>query len=339
MTVTFQHNVSLKPYNTLAVDVTAADFCTVTSVEALQQALSTSPEKQLLVLGGGSNLVLTSNFDGLVIRNAISGIEILDQTDRDVLIRIGAGENWDELVATCIAHGWFGLENLSWIPGSVGAAPIQNIGAYGVEIKDVLVAVETLQLSDLSKRSFTREQCQFGYRDSVFKQGEKGRQVIVAVRMSLSKVPQLNLEYGDIRRKAEEWGYDCETLTPAELRQIIIRLRSDKLPDPALLPNVGSFFKNPVVEKALYEDVCDKDPGVVAYPQADGRVKLAAGWLIDQLGFKGKKLGTARVHDRQALVLINEGQGSEDVLKLAHAIQQSVMDRWGIVLEIEPNLV
>ena len=333
-----QQDVSLKPYNTLAVDVQAKIFCCVSSVAELSQALASHRNEPLLVLGGGSNLVLTSDFNGLVVRNCIGGIVVLEETDESVLLQVGAGENWDNLVATCVDRGWYGLENLSWIPGSVGAAPIQNIGAYGVELKDVLVRVETLQLSDLSPRAFTLEQCQLGYRDSVFKQGEKGRQVIVAVQLKLSKTPQLTLDYGDIRQKAKQWGYDSNKLTPAELREIIIQIRSEKLPDPVLHPNVGSFFKNPVVPLAQFEAICSTDPDVVAYHQENG-MKIAAGWLIDQLGFKGKRQGRAHVHDRQALVLVNEADNSRDVLALANQIQQAVKNRWGVELEIEPSIV
>ena len=333
-----QHNVSLKPYNTLAVSVQAKMFCVVTHVDELKQILQSHRREPLLVLGGGSNLVLTSDFHGLVVLNRIDGIDVLEETNESVLLQVGAGENWDDLVATCVERGWCGLENLSWIPGSVGAAPIQNIGAYGVELKDVLVQVETLQLSDLSPKTFTLEQCQFGYRDSVFKQSEKGRQVIVAVRLMLSKSPKLKLDYGHIRHNAEQWGYDSKHMTPAQLREIIIRTRSEKLPDPVLQPNVGSFFKNPVVSQAQFEAIRLTDPDVVAYHQAHG-VKLAAGWLIDRLGFKGKRLGQAKVHDRQALVLVNEAADSQDVLALADEIQQAVKSHWGVELEIEPSIV
>lgn len=334
-----QHNVSLKPFNTLAVDVVAKSFCEVRSVEELRSVLATHSSEPLLVLGGGSNLILTADFDGLVVRNAIPGCSVLEESEGSVLLQVGAGENWDDLVATCLEKGWYGLENLSWIPGSVGAAPIQNIGAYGVELKDVLVQVEALQLSDLSIKVFSLNDCKFGYRDSVFKQEEKGRQVIVAVQLRLAKEPDLKLEYGDIRRCAEQWGYDCSTMTPAQLRAIIIRIRSEKLPDPGQAPNVGSFFKNPIVSEAQFNGIRSKDPKVVAYPQPNGEVKLAAGWLIDQLGFKGKKLGRARVHDQQALVLINEAADSKDLLALSELIRTAVQDRWGIELEIEPNIV
>ncbi|MBA56191.1 MAG: UDP-N-acetylenolpyruvoylglucosamine reductase [Pseudomonadales bacterium] len=336
--IPLQFNVSLKPYNTLAVDVEAKIFCAVSTVDELQQVLQSHRNESLLILGGGSNLVLTSNFDGLVVHNRICGVDVLEETEASVLLQVGAGENWDDLVVACVGRGWFGLENLSWIPGSVGAAPIQNIGAYGVELKDVLVQVETVQLSDLSRHVFTREQCRFDYRDSVFKREQKGRQVIVAVRLRLSKAPRLKLDYGEIRKNAEHWGYDCTNMTPVDVREIIIRTRSEKLPDPAHLPNVGSFFKNPVVSRAQFEKIRSTDPDVVAYQQEDG-VKLAAGWLVDQMGFKGKRLGQAKVHDRQALVLVNEGSDSKDVMVLAHQIQKSVRDRWGVELEIEPSIV
>ncbi|HAG96203.1 MAG: UDP-N-acetylenolpyruvoylglucosamine reductase [Pseudomonadales bacterium] len=338
MSITIAQDYSLRPFNTLAVAARAAHFCKVQSVLELQQVLAQNTDP-LLILGGGSNLVLTGDFPGLVILNRIPGIEMLEQTADQVLIRVGAGEIWDHLVETCVARGWFGLENLSWIPGSVGAAPIQNIGAYGVELKDVVECVETLYLEDLLPRTFSARQCRFGYRDSVFKRSEQGRHIITHVQLRLSRQPSLHLDYGEIRRCAEQWGYDIAQLTPLDVRQIIIRIRSAKLPDPATAPNVGSFFKNPLVGAADFERIKADAPGVVAYPQADGTLKLAAGWLIDQLGWKGRRQGCARVHDRQALVLINEGSSSHDLLELAGNIQQAVLQRWGIELEIEPSVV
>lgn len=340
MTVSYSllSNHSLRTYNTLAVDVCAARFCAVQSVTDLQQVLAQSSD-EILVLGGGSNVVLTGDFNGLVIHNQILGVDVMESTEQYVKIRVGAGENWDQLVECCVSQGWFGLENLSWIPGSVGAAPIQNIGAYGVELKNVVEAVETICLEDLTSQVFNRQQCEFGYRDSVFKHAEKGRHIIAHVLLRLSRQPLLKLDYGEIRRCAEQWGYSSVDLTAKDVRQIIIRIRSEKLPDPARAPNVGSFFKNPVISQVEFKRIKAELPDVVAYPQADGRVKLAAGWLIDQLGWKGRRQGSARVHDRQALVLINEGQHSRDILDLADSIQRAVQQRWGIGLEIEPSIV
>lgn len=337
--MTLLYNHSLKPFNTLAVDVQAESFCTVTSVDELKNALKQTTSNELLVLGGGSNIVLTSDVEGLVIHNCIGGVQVLEQGPQQVVIKVGAGENWDGLVETCVQQGWYGLENLSWIPGSVGAAPIQNIGAYGVELKDCLEAVETLRLKDLSPQQFSCKECRFGYRDSVFKQEEKGRHVITAVVLRLNKTPTLKLDYGEIRNSADEWGYDVDQLTAADVRHIIIRIRTEKLPDPALAPNVGSFFKNPVVPVAVFQTIKMAEPSVVAYELPNGQVKLAAGWLIDRLGWKGKRLGQARVHDRQALVLVNEGQSSADLLTLAAKIQQQVLDRFGVELEIEPSII
>lgn len=340
MTVSYSllSNHSLRTYNTLAVDVCAARFCAVQSVTDLHQVLAQSSD-EILVLGGGSNVVLTGDFSGLVIHNQILGVDVMESTEQYVKIRVGAGENWDQLVECCVSQGWFGLENLSWIPGSVGAAPIQNIGAYGVELKTVVEAVETICLEDLTPQVFNRQQCEFGYRDSVFKHAEKGRHIITHVLLRLSRQPLLKLDYGEIRRCADQWGYSSVDLTAKDVRQIIIRIRSEKLPDPARAPNVGSFFKNPVISQVEFKRIKAESPDVVAYPQADGRVKLAAGWLIDQLGWKGRRQGSARVHDRQALVLINEGQHSRDILDLADSIQQAVQQRWGIQLEIEPSIV
>jgi len=337
--VKIHHQFSLQPYNTLAVDVNAARFCTVDSALQLQQLLASEQSAPLLVLGGGSNLVLTGDFDGLVIHNRISGVQLLEETADQVLIRVGAGENWDRLVQFSVQQGWYGLQNLSWIPGSVGAAPIQNIGAYGVELKDVLHAVETLRVADGAVQRFSNAECEFGYRESIFKQQEKDCHVITYVELCLSKRAELKLDYGEILRSAEDWGYDVASLTPTDVRAIIIRIRSLKLPDPAQLPNVGSFFKNPLVSREHYERLHALEPDMVAYPQPDGSVKLAAGWLIDRLQWKGKQMGTARVHDRQALVLVNMGDSSRDVLALAHAIQNDVQRHWSIDLEIEPRVI
>ncbi|MDY6921693.1 MAG: UDP-N-acetylmuramate dehydrogenase [Pseudomonadota bacterium] len=331
--------VSLRPYNTLGVAVRAEWFARLTAAAQIPSLLARFGGSPILVLGGGSNLVLTSEVPGLVLHNAIGGLELLAEDGDGVSLRVGAGENWDQLVARCTGQGWFGLENLSWIPGSVGAAPIQNIGAYGVELKDTLLAVHTVGIEDAEPHRFSAADCRLGYRDSIFKHEQQDRQIITAVDLRLHKRPHLQLEYGEIRQTAERWGHDLKRLTPSQVRQLIIRIRQEKLPDPALAPNVGSFFKNPVVDAAQYQCLRQREPELVAFAQADGRYKLAAGWLIDRLGWKGRRLGQARVHPQQALVLVNEGHGSDDVLRLAQQIQRDVKAAYGVALEVEPRIV
>jgi UDP-N-acetylmuramate dehydrogenase len=334
-----KRNQPLIAFNTLAVEVSAAYFSAVDSVDALRDLLHHTPSDNILILGGGSNLVFTQDYDGLVILNQIMGIEVLQEDQNEVLVKVGAGQNWDQWVAYSIEQGWFGLENLSLIPGSVGAAPIQNIGAYGVELKDCLQRVETVEIATQQVCCFDLAACRMGYRDSAFKREFKGRYAITAVVMKLSKKPQLHLGYGEISQCMQSLGLDASCLSAAQLRDIIVRIRRAKLPDPSRLPNVGSFFKNPVVSSMAYQKTLEQYPDIVAYPMQDGRVKLAAGWLIDRLGWKGRQQGQASVHERQALVLINHGGSSNDLLRLAESIQMDVRTHFGVNLEVEPNII
>ncbi len=338
-----QHQHNLKPFNTLNVAARARYFFEVSTVPQLSQLLSWYWQQQeqlpLLVVGGGSNLVLSRDFPGLVILNRILGIEPLEQSKDGVLVKVGAGENWDDFVAFCLQQGWYGLENLSAIPGTVGAAPIQNIGAYGVELCAAVERVEYLERATGKIRTLSKSQCQFGYRDSIFKRDLKNQTVITAVVFKLSTQPNLQLQYGDISKAIAAQGLAADRLTAEQVRQMVVSIRAKKLPDPKTLPNVGSFFKNPIVSNGEYARLLDKFPELVSYPSGSDQRKLAAGWMIDHLGWKGQARGDAKVHDRQALVLVNLGQGSADLLALAQAIQNDVKQHFGVWLEPEPNIV
>ncbi len=338
-----QSHVCLQPYNTLNVKVQADYFAQVNSAEELKDALSlkkkSCPQAPVLILGGGSNVVLRGDFPGLVILNRIDGIKVIEETDDQVLVQVGAGENWDDFVAYSINQGWYGLENLSAIPGTVGAAPIQNIGAYGVELKDFFVSAQAMDRDSQQLVELELNQCQFGYRDSVFKGKLKDRYVICSVTLRLSKQPHLKLHYSDIPKRLADVNLEESQVTPLQLRQLVIAIRSEKLPNPDQLPNVGSFFKNPVVSAQEYERIKSQSPNLVAYPLKGGHYKLAAGWLIDQLGWKGRQWGDAQVHKNQALVLVNQGLNNDDLLGLAEAIQKDVLQHFGVQLEAEPQVI
>ncbi|MEP6556915.1 MAG: UDP-N-acetylmuramate dehydrogenase [Burkholderiales bacterium] len=337
-------NVPLEPLNSLRVVAKAKKLLRVTSE---QDVLSLLADLELgaeptFVLGGGSNVVLTGDVRALVLKVEIMGRRLVQETDRMRIVEAGAGENWHELVRFTIQRGWPGLENLAMIPGSVGGSPVQNIGAYGVELQDRFDSLDAIDL--VTGKSFTLNaaQCAFGYRDSVFKHtsdfGLAGRALITRVRFALPKPWKPVLGYLDLMRKVQETG--IEAPTPQQVFDWVCAIRSAKLPDPAVLGNVGSFFKNPTVTPEQCADIIERDPKVVHYPMADGSIKLAAGWLIDSCGWKGKSVGHAAVYERQALVLVNRGGATGgEVLTLAKAIQTSVYERFGIRLEPEPVVV
>lgn len=335
----FREQESLQSHNTFGVPARARWFCDVSSARDLEQALDFSGSKDLplLLLGGGSNIVLTSDWPGLAMRICVPGCETFAQPDGAVDLRIGAGENWHQLVLHTLSERIYGLENLSLIPGNVGAAPIQNIGAYGVELESCFLRLEAIDLCDGSRVELDHDACGFGYRDSLFKQTGKDRYLITHVWLRLHREPQLRLDYGDILSELDQM--DIRNPGPEDVSKAVIRLRSAKLPDPAEIGNAGSFFKNPLVSSAHYEQILESNPEAVGYSQADGSVKLAAGWLIQQCGWKGYAEGPAGVHARQALVLVNRGGASgRDILDLATRIQSSVEDRFGVRLEIEPRV-
>ncbi|GGD44479.1 UDP-N-acetylmuramate dehydrogenase [Muriicola marianensis] len=334
-----QENVSLKPYNTFGIDAKARFFVHVTSEEELVWVLEQKKYPEKLILGGGSNMLLTGDIDALVIHIGMMGKEVLEEDGKHTLIRIMAGENWHDLVLWTLERNLGGLENLSLIPGSVGSAPIQNIGAYGVELKDSFVNCEAVEVATGEKHVFSLEDCRFGYRESFFKQEGKGKFVITSVTLKLtSGEHQLRTEYGTIADELKEAGVLHPSIT--DISNAVIRIRQRKLPDPAVLGNSGSFFKNPVVDKGKLEEIQQKYEHVPFYSMSEKEVKIPAAWLIDTCGFKGMRLGDAGVHQHQALVLVNYGNASGgEILNLATKIQKEVRDTFGISIEPEVNIL
>ena len=327
---------SLLSYNTFGIDVSAARFLEYASVEELQQLIAqgavTTP---FLHIGGGSNLLFTRDYDGLILHSRIEGIEVTEEDACSVSVRVGAGVVWDDFVAYCVERGWYGAENLSLIPGEVGASAVQNIGAYGVEVKDIITAVETVNIQG-EKRVYSVEECEYAYRDSLFKHPENKSVFVTHVRFRLSKEAHYTLDYGTIRQELDKYP---ELMLPV-VRKVIIDIRESKLPDPKVMGNAGSFFMNPIVSKEKLADLQREYPRIPYYELADGRVKIPAGWMIDQCGWKGKSLGPAAVHDKQALVLVNKGgaKGS-DIIALSDAVRASVREKFGIDIHPEVNFV
>ncbi len=338
--MTVQTNVSLKPYNTFGIDATAKFFVEVSSIEELQDMLQ-NPEYQgieRLILGGGSNLLLTKDFDGIVIKITIKGIEKYEEDEQNIWLKVGAGEVWHDLVMYCVNHNYAGVENLSLIPGTVGAAPMQNIGAYGVEIKEVFESLEAIEIKTRKSRIFTKEECQFGYRESIFKHAIKGEYVIVNVNFKLSKIPVYHVEYGAIKDTLAEMG--IEQLSIKAISDAVISIRQSKLPNPAEIGNAGSFFKNPEIPKAQFDLLKEQFPTIPSYPVNELMVKVPAGWLIEQAGWKGQRFGNIGVHAKQALVLVNFGGGKGNEIKqLSQKIQDSIKEKFGIQLHAEVNFV
>lgn len=337
MTLQLHAQVSLKPFNSFGINVRAQLFAEAHSDADVHDALAYAAAQQLplLVIGGGSNLLLTQDIPALVLRMATQGVRVLRDDGEQVVVEAEAGEAWHPFVLWTLEHGFSGLENLSLIPGTVGAAPMQNIGAYGVEIKDVFAGLTALDRQSGELRNFSLAECNFAYRDSLFKH-EVGRWLILRVRFALSRAVHLKLEYGPVQQRLTEQG--VVHATPSDVSRAICSIRSEKLPDPAVLGNAGSFFKNPLVPQALAAELQVQYPDLVAYPQADGQMKLAAGWLIDKAGWKGFREGDAGVHRLQALVLVNYGGATgQDIAGLALRIQQDIEKRFRVILEMEPN--
>ncbi|MDB5274769.1 MAG: murB [Chitinophagaceae bacterium] len=326
--------------NTFHMDVKAKWFAAFSSEEELRTLLADKrvAEESLLVLGGGSNILFTEDFDGVVLKNNIKGIHIVKETTDRISIEVGGGENWHQLVLHAVNMGWAGIENLSLIPGSVGACPIQNIGAYGVEVKDVIHTVTALDIHTGTSRQFTNSECQFGYRDSIFKREEKGKWVITKVEFTLRKNATLNTTYGAIKDTLDKMGISFPTIR--DVSQTVISIRQSKLPDPAQIGNAGSFFKNPEISKSQFLSLKDLYPSIISYPIDETKVKIPAGWLIEKAGWKGKSFGTYGVHKDQALVLVNYGHAAgEDIKKLSQDIKHSIWEIFGIQLEIEVNII
>ncbi|EEX47218.1 UDP-N-acetylmuramate dehydrogenase [Bacteroides finegoldii] len=327
---------SLLPYNTFGIDVSASRFLEYASVAELKEYIAqgavTTP---FLHIGGGSNLLFTKDYDGLILHSRIGGIEVTAEDSQTVSLRVGAGVVWDDFVACCVEHGWYGAENLSLIPGEVGASAVQNIGAYGVEVKDLITAVETVNVQGYG-RVYSVEECEYAYRSSIFKRPENKSVFVTYVRFRLSKEERYTLDYGTIRQELAK--YPAPTLPI--VRKVIIEIRESKLPDPKVMGNAGSFFMNPIVAKEKLEALQRDYPRIPYYELPDGRVKIPAGWMIDQCGWKGKSLGPAAVHDKQALVLVNRGgaKGS-DIVALSDAVRASVRDKFGIDIHPEVNVI
>ena len=332
-----QTNKNLKEYNTFGISVKAEMFAVFSSIEELKQILSFRNDKKLLVLGGGSNLLLTKDFDGLVIKNEIKRFEVIEETVSEVIVESGAGENWHEFVLNCIDKGFGGVENLSLIPGSVGASPMQNIGAYGVEIKDVFESLSAYHIASGEIHYFDKTKCEFGYRESIFKNKVKGEYIILTVTFRLTKNPTINSSYGAINEQLKVMGIQAPTIK--ELSAAVIAIRQSKLPDPKIIGNAGSFFKNPTVEIALLEQIQKNYPDIPNYPALNGK-KLAAGWLIEKSGWKGRTFDNYGVHKLQALVLVNYGNCTgQEIFDLSSQIIQDVFEKFGVLLEREVNIL
>jgi len=331
-------NISLKKYNTFGLDCFARKLVIITSEDEARSIVRDAlPEEEpVFILGGGSNILFTSDFRGLIIKPQIGGITVEEKKDEHIVVSAGAGVNWDNFVEWCVGNDLGGIENLSYIPGTTGAGPIQNIGAYGSEIKDVIEKVRAVEIGSGSLIEFSNKQCGFGYRDSVFKRELRNKYLITRIYCKLTCKPVLNYDYGSLRNEVELLG-------PASLktiRQAVISIRRKKLPDPEITGNAGSFFKNPVIEEKEALRLKEIYPGMPVYPDRDGMSKLSAGWLIDQCGWKGKRSGNAGIHDRQALVIINFGNATgQEILDLSERVRESVLKKFGILLEREVNII
>jgi UDP-N-acetylmuramate dehydrogenase len=336
-----KENVDLLPYNTFGINATAKYLVTVKTVQEAQEVFRSDLFRQhrSFILGGGSNILLTKDFDGLVIKNEIGGILVEEEDDDALMLKVGAGENWHGLVMFCVDRDLGGIENLSLIPGTVGAAPMQNIGAYGVEIKEVIHEVEAIEIETGAMRVFTREACHFGYRESIFKQRLKDKYFVSSITLSLTKKDHhFNVTYGAIKEVLK--AKNVKELTIQAISEAVIDIRKNKLPDPKLIGNAGSFFKNPSVEVSQFETLQRKFPGLPSFPGENGLVKIPAAWLIEQCGWKGKTLENIGVHKHQALVLVNYGKGEgHKIWALAMDIQQSVKEKFNISLQPEVNVI
>lgn len=340
--LTIEENVDLSGYNTFHIQAHASYFVRVQSVEDVNELLHLPifRKEKRLILGGGSNVLLTGDFNGLVIRNEIKGMEEVRREDSDtMLLKIGSGENWHQCVLYCVAHDLGGIENLSLIPGTAGAAPMQNIGAYGVEIRDVLESVEAIELATGERRVFSREACELGYRESIFKQTLKDKYFISSITLRLTKRNhRFNISYGSIQDILRQQGVDTPTVKA--ISDAVIAIRSSKLPDPAVIGNAGSFFKNPTVDRKIHDFIKQSHPSLPSYPVDGSRVKIPAAWLIEQCGWKGKTFNNIGVHKHQALVLVNYGGGrGNELWDLAMKIRKSVHETFGIDLHPEVNIV
>lgn len=341
MMMRVKENVDLFPYNTFGIHAMARFMVTITTPDEAVEVFESDLFHQhpVLILGGGSNILLTKDFDGLVIKNEVKGISVVEEADATLQLKVGSGENWHELVMHCVANNLGGIENLSLIPGTVGAAPMQNIGAYGVEIREVISAVEAIEMNTGLVRTFSREECAFGYRESIFKQHLKGRYFISSITLTLTKTNhRFNVSYGAIMDVLKE--KNIKDLTIRAISDAVIDIRTRKLPDPSKIGNAGSFFKNPSVDAALFGQLKNDFPAMPSFPGENNLVKIPAAWLIEQCGWKGKTFDAIGVHKHQALVLVNYGGGDgRKIWELAMNIQASVKEKFNVLLQPEVNVI
>ena len=333
-----ERDISLKPFTTFGVEAKGRYFASFNNINELKALLLDPNLAGLpgLLLGGGSNILFTGDYEGLVMHNNIRGLEVLEEDDSHVVIRVGAGENWDDLVDYAVRQGWGGLENLSYIPGNVGASPIQNIGAYGTEVKELIEMVHTVNRENLMPVTYTNADCLFAYRDSIFKSRLKGKRVITHVAFRLSKNPSYNLDYSSLYERVTSKG----SINLSTIRQSVIEIRRSKLPEPEETGSAGSFFKNPVITHKHYQKLQEDHPDLPAYPLEKKKHKIPAGWLIDKLGWKGHREGDAGVHEKQALVLVNHGNATgRQIYELSRKIKDSVRATFHIDLEYEVNIL
>ncbi|MBP9185593.1 MAG: UDP-N-acetylmuramate dehydrogenase [Bacteroidia bacterium] len=335
-----QQNISLKEYNTFGIDVKAKEFVLIDTLEELCIfcAAFNLIDRKLLILGGGSNVLLTSDFDGMAIKMNLKGIEVISENQNNTWIKVMAGEVWHDFVMYCVNLNLCGVENLSLIPGCVGAAPMQNIGAYGVEIKDTFDSLEAVEITTGNMVKFSKDECNFGYRESIFKHEAKGKYIISSVIFKLSKQPILNTSYGAIQQVLTEKQITNPTVK--DVSDAVVSIRQSKLPNPKILGNAGSFFKNPEISAAQFASLQVNFPGIVGYPASAGNIKVAAGWMIEQCGWKGKIVGHTGSHVDQALVLVNYGGATgHEIWQLALDIQASVLNKFGVTIVPEVNVV
>lgn len=331
-------NASLLSYNTFGINVSADYLIEYSTVAELCEVLGLELVKsqRVLHIGGGSNLLFLSNFNGVILHSKIDGIQLVSENTASVIVEVGAGVVWDDFVAYCVSNGWGGVENLSLIPGEVGASAVQNIGAYGVEVQDIIVGVTAIEVDTLQLKQFSVTDCKYGYRESVFKNEWKGKYIITSVSFSLDKTPTFKLQYQHLEAEVLKNG----ELNLQNIRNTIITIRESKLPDPRVAGNAGSFFMNPVISKAQFNKLQEQYPAMPHYFVSETEEKVPAGWLIDQCGWKGKQLGNAAVHDKQALVIVNKGGATgNEIVALAKQIQASVMATFGVELHPEVNFI
>lgn len=333
-----QHHFSLKNYNTFGLQATANQFVEIEKVLQLKSVLKQNRNNKIFVLGGGSNLLLTKNVEELVVFVNLKGKKIVNQDDNFVWVRAMAGENWHDFVTWSIDQGYGGIENLSLIPGNVGTTPVQNIGAYGIEIKDVLTSCETICIENQEVRIFSNLECEFAYRESIFKNNLKNKYIITAVTFRLTKNNhKINIAYGDIEKELASQNIENPTLK--QVSNAVIAIRKSKLPDPKVLGNCGSFFKNPIISRIDFDQIKSKFPEIKYFEVDKNLIKVPAGWLIEYAGFKGKRFENAGIHEKQALVLVNYGGATgEEILNISKNIQQSVFEIFGIKIETEVNI-